>query len=54
MNEQALEQFIADIPNINEFAYMSVFHGITHWENVERFGLLIAREYPTADTDVIR
>lgn len=35
-------------------AYSSWFHGITHWQHVEAFGLLLAREVPEADTDVIR
>ena len=35
-------------------AYSSWFHGITHWKHVEAFGLLLAREVPEADTDVIR
>ena len=54
MNEQALQQFIEDMPQINEAAYCSFFHGVSHWKNVEKFGLLLAREYPDADIDVIR
>lgn len=55
-NEQSLHEWIdymAERPD--EFpAYISFFHGITHWRNVEAFGLMIADEYPSADTDVIR
>ena len=55
-NKEALNewiQYMAD--HTDEFpAYISFFHGITHWRNVEAFGLMLADEYPSADTDVIR
>ena len=55
-NEQSLHewiQYMTERPD--EFpAYVSFFHGITHWRNVEAFGLMLADEYPSADTDVIR
>ena len=55
-NKEALRewiQYMAERPD--EFpAYISFFHGITHWRNVEAFGLMLADEYPSADTDVIR
>ena len=41
--------------NTEEFpAYLSWFHGITHWKYVEAFGLMMADEVPEADREVIR
>lgn len=55
-NEEKLQQwlkYMAERPD--EFpAYVSWFHGVTHWEHVEKFGLMMAKECPSADTDVIR
>lgn len=45
--------YMAERPD--EFpAYTSWFHGVTHWEHVEKLGLMLAKECPEADTDVIR
>lgn len=55
-NEEKLKdwiQYMREHPD--EFpAFISWFHGITHWEHVEAFGLLLAKHYPAADTEVIR
>ena len=55
-NEKKLNDWIRYMrEHPDEFpAYISWFHGITHWKHVESFGLLIANETPEADTDVIR
>ena len=56
LNEQALKdwiQYMSERPD--EFpAYASFFHGITHWRDVEAFGLMLANEFLSADTTVIR
>lgn len=55
-NEEKLQQwlkYMSERPD--EFpAYVSWFHGVTHWEHIEKFGLMMAKECPGADTDVIR
>jgi uncharacterized protein len=55
-NEQALKDWIQYMSeNPDEFpSYQSFFHGITHWRNVEAFGLMLADDYLSADTAVIR
>ena len=55
-NKEALREWIQYMAeHTDEFpAYISFFHGITHWRNVEAFGLMLADQYPSADTDVIR
>ena len=34
--------------------YLSWVHGITHWEHVEAFGLMMAEEVPETDKEVIQ
>lgn len=53
MNRQKLNDFISFITKFNENAYCSMFHGITHWQHVEAFGLAMADQCPAADRDVI-
>lgn len=55
-SEQKLQQWLDYMAeNPEEFpVYLSWFHGITHWQHVEKFGLLMAKECLEADTDVIR
>ena len=54
MNENKLNEFKKYLRDNYQDAYISCFHGCSHWERVEAFGLLMAKENKDADTDVIR
>ena len=54
MDEYTFNKFKEYMEDNFPDACISFFHGISHWRRVEKFGLLLADDYPEADRDVIR
>ena len=53
MDRTKLNDFIDFALQNNEHARRSYLHGLSHWERVETFGLLMAEMCPEADKEVI-
>lgn len=54
MTKQVLNDYLDYLKTVNETAFISFYHGITHWQHVEAFGLLMQEKCPAADKEVIR
>ena len=54
MSRELLKEFLNYLAKVNETSYISFYHGITHWQHVEAFGLMMAEQCPAADKEVIR
>ena len=54
MTKELLKEFLEYIAKVNEYSYISFYHGISHWKHVEAFGLMMAERCPAADKEVIR
>ena len=54
MTQETLRGYLDYLKTVNETAYISFYHGITHWQHVEAFGLMMWEQCPAADKEVIR
>lgn len=54
MTPETLQNYLDYLKTVNETAFISFYHGITHWQHVEAFGLLMQSRCPAADKEVIR